>query len=90
MNKGTGRFGIIEYRPNYTTFYLEVEEIESAGDLTKIRIIDCKIPKGSSESKSNLLNDAHVNEWVKTVGITWYNSNSQKIRDEKLKSILEN
>lgn len=89
LNKGTGRFGII-YNSNYPRSYIELEEIESAGEFTKVRLIDIKLDYGKNGNgyKSKILKDKNFNEWVRTIDIMWYNSNSQKIRDEKLKSIL--
>ena len=55
--KGTGRFGIIEKKSYLidSTFILEIEEVEEAGGLTKVRIVELVLPEGCSRTKHELL-----------------------------------
>ena len=89
---GTGRFGIINRSYSYHDFVLEIKEIEEAGDLTKVRIIDIIKPSGISDTytSSYILEKLTFNNWVKTKDIIWYKNNSQKIRENKINEILEN
>jgi hypothetical protein len=88
LSKGTGRLGVIEYNYLDHRFIIEVEELEEAGDLTKVRVI--KIIRSNDErySSSILLKYVKFKEWILTSKIIWYNNNSQKIRDNKIKEIL--
>lgn len=81
--KGTGKFGILQY----SHFIIEIEEIESAGSLTKVKVIDIK-RSSDLYTQSELLKTADFKEWVPTVNIIWYNDNSQRMREEKLNKIL--
>ena len=86
LNKGTGRFGVIEVKGNYSRIlgYVEIEEISSAGSLTKIKII-----KITSSDPSNIgMLESRYQDWVETSQITWYSNDSQVIRNNKLKSLL--
>ena len=88
-SKGTGRYGIIEYSSGYNSFFIEIEEIETAGEWTKVRLIDVYESRSSSESTtSDLLKKCGFNEWTQTKRITWFDNNSQKVRDKKLNEIL--
>lgn len=91
LKTGKGRFGIVVFTySSEITHVVEIEEIESAGNLTKVRVIrvcscaDCK------ESDNKVLSNKSFNEWIKTSRITWYDDNSQRMRDEKIKQILDN
>lgn len=91
FRSGKGKFGIIIYYTYSRVEYIfEVEELESAGDLTKVRLIRICSCAGDSDSNSKILSSKSFNEWVKTKDITWYDDNSQRMRDEKLKQILGN
>ena len=83
LSNGTGRFGILQY----SHFIIEIEEIESAGSLTKVKVIDIK-RSSDLYTQSELLRTADFKEWVPTSNITWYNDNSQRMREEKLNKIL--
>lgn len=88
---GKGKFGIIVYTAYSSIDHvIEVEEIEKAGDLTKVRVVRVCSCAGSKESGDKVLSRKSFNEWVKTKEITWYDDNSQRMRDEKIKQILEN
>lgn len=91
LNKGTGRMGIIRFHDSWSDAHgiIEVEEVDTAGDRTKV-FIHKVIPDRNSKvtSESSLLKSWGGNDWVISSQITWYDSNSQKIRDAKLKSIL--
>jgi len=88
---GKGKFGIIVYTAYSSIDHvIEVEEIEKAGDLTKVRVVRVCSCAGSKESGDKVLSRKSFNEWVKTQSITWYDDNSQRMRDEKIKQILEN
>lgn len=89
LSKGTGRFGLLTYSKSYDAFYIEVEEISSAGSLTKVKLIEIFASKNSTYSNDELLKSAKFNEWVSTTDITWFNDNSQKMREEKLNSLLD-
>lgn len=91
LSKGTGRMGIIRVSDSWSNIrgVIEVEEMETAGENTKVIIHKAIADRdSSSKSESEILKKWGGNDWVKTSSITWYNSNSQKIRDAKLKSIL--
>ena len=88
---GKGKFGIIVYTAYSSIDHvIEVEEIEKAGDLTKVRVVRVCSCAGSKESGDKVLSRKSFNEWVKTQSITWYDDNSQRMRDEKIRQILEN
>ena len=88
-SKGTGRFGIIRYNSSYRHFFIELEELEVAGEWTKIRIIDIFQNRSSSESTTTeLLKNVGFNEWVRTSEIIWFDNNSQQARERKLNEIL--
>lgn len=89
LTQGTGRFGIIDYSYGDCKFTLEIEELEEAGSLTKVRLIRTIKSKGSSSySIDDLLGYVKFKEWTTTSNITWYNNNSQKMRDNKINQIL--
>jgi hypothetical protein len=88
---GKGKFGIIIYTAYSSIDHVvEVEELESAGDLTKVRVVRVCSCAGSKESGDKVLSRKNFNEWVHTKNITWYDDNSQRMRDEKLKQLLGN
>jgi hypothetical protein len=88
---GKGKFGIIVYHSySAVDHVIEVEEIESAGDLTKVRVVRVCSCAGDNDSNSKVLSSKSFNEWVPTKTITWYDDNSQRMRDEKLKELLGN
>jgi len=93
LKKGTGRMGIIRVHDSWANAagIIEVEELEVADEMTKVIIHDV-IPDRASQvkSKDELLKKWGGNDWVKTIYITWYDSNTQKIRDHKLEEILKN
>lgn len=88
---GKGKFGIIIYK-NFSNSHhienvIEVEELESAGDYIKVRVI--KICTSYDTPKdSRFLSNISFNEWVHKSIITWYDDNSQRAREEKIKKIL--
>lgn len=88
LTQGTGRYGIIECNWLDHKFTVEVEELEEAGQFTKLRFI--KLYKTTNESyrEADLLDKIKFKEWMPTSQIIWYNSNSQKIRDNKINQIL--
>lgn len=89
IKKGTGRYGIIKFVNGYggTRYIIEIEEIEVAGDLTKVNVIGVSTNYGDKDSQEKIL--SKFNEWVDTRKIVWYDNNSQRIRDEKLEQILK-
>jgi len=88
LSGGTGRMGIIRYAKGDYAF-LEVEELIIAGNRTKIRIHDVVIDRDNAEQdKSKVLKNWGGNDWVHTENITWYDNNSQTIRNNKLEKIL--
>lgn len=89
LSKGTGRFGIIKYNQGFSLcIFIEVEEVESAGDYTKVIIGNVISGYDNDQSRKELLKTWNGNEWVETKTITWYTNNSQKIRDSKIEQIL--
>jgi len=89
MKKGNGKFGIIIYREyNSPCHVIEIEELESAGNYIKVRVLNVCSNYNKSESPSKVLLNNEFNEWVKKDTIIWYDDNSQRSRDEKLKEIL--
>jgi len=65
--------------------FFEVEEIESAGNMVKV-----KLHNVSTSDKDNIskIKDK-FKEWVDSKSVIWYDSNSQKIRNNKLSNILD-
>jgi hypothetical protein len=88
LTQGTGRFGILEYNWLDHKFTLEIEEIEEAGSLTKVRLVKVYKTTRESYSTEDLLDKIKFKEWIPTNQITWFNNNSQKIRDNKINQIL--
>ena len=92
LRKGTSKMGIIQFHNPFTgdRGIIEIEELEVAGEMTKILIHDV-IPDRSSVTikKEEILEKWGGNDWVKTHTIIWYNDNTQRIRDIKLKEILD-
>lgn len=88
--KGTGKMGIIHFKSFSASldFKMEIEEIESAGDFVKVKVIDVKINTGSIYDRQHLLKSVNFNEWVYKSLIIWYDDNSQRIREEKINSIF--
>ncbi len=92
LSKGTGKMGVIRYKHSYKSIfaYIEVEELETAGKLTKVIIHDVIIDRASAAiSKEKVLAEWGGNDWVNTIDVIWYNNNSQKIRDIKINEILK-
>lgn len=93
LKVGTGRMGIIRVHDSWANAcgIIEVEELEVANEMTKVIIHDV-IPDRASQvkSKDELLRKWGGNDWVKTTHITWYDNNTQKIREHKLEEILGN
>lgn len=90
LTQGTGRFGIIDYSYGDNKFTLEIEELEEAGALTKVRLIGVVRTRSTTYSVDDLLQYVKFKEWILTSHITWYNNNSQKMRDNKINQILGN
>jgi len=89
LSKGKGKYGIITYYSyNSIDYVVEFEELESTGDLTKVRIIRVCSCYGNKLSDEQILKSKSFNEWVETEKITWFNDNSQRLRDEKIKELL--
>lgn len=92
LRKGTSKMGIIQFNNSFTgdRGIIEIEELEVAGEMTKILIHDV-IPDRSSgtKNKEEMLKKWGGNDWVKTHNIIWYDDNTQRIRDIKLKEILD-
>lgn len=88
LKKGTGKFGIIRHSYLSTNFTIEVEELETAGKFTKVKVVDTIKPENCIYSKSELLGRSNFNEWVDKDQIIWYDNNSQRARDNKLTEIL--
>ena len=84
LNEGTGKYGIIEYTYMNYNFVAEVEELEKAGDRTKIRIVE--VTGNSTYIKSAT---GRLSKWVDSSNIKYFDNNSQKIRDKKLEEILK-
>ncbi len=91
LNEGTGRMGIIRYDNDYQSMYavFEVEELDTAGDRTKIKLHKVIPDRRSEQDQSKILRYWGHNDWVPTSRIIWYDSNSQKLRDSKIKKILD-
>ena len=96
LSKGSGKFGVIVKSDGYSGtkihHVIEVEEMESAGDMTKTRVVKVCSKHDSSykDDPEKVLASDGFNEWVKTSEIVWYNDNNQRLRDEKLENILKN
>jgi len=91
LSEGKGKFGIVVYYSYSSVDHVvEVEELESAGDLTKVRVVRVCNTIGDNDSPKKVLQNKSFNEWTPTKNITWYDDNSQRMRDEKLKQLLGN
>lgn len=88
FGQGTGRFGIIECNWLDHKFTVEVEELEEAGQFTKVRLVELHRTTRESYTTSDLLDKIKFKEWMPTSQIIWFNNNSQKIRDNKINQIL--
>ena len=73
-----------------TCAYTQEANYDSAGDLTKVRVVRVCSCAGHKESGDKVLSRKSFNEWVPTKTITWFDDNSQRMRDEKLKQLLVN
>ena len=91
LNQGTGRYGVIKkYSYSSVDHIIEVEELESAGELIKVRVVRvCPNASSTKRSTEKILENDSFNEWVDEKSIIWYNDNTQRIRDEKLEKILK-
>ena len=92
LRKGTSKMGIIQFHNPFTgdRGIIEIEELEVAGEMTKILIHDVIHDRSSvTIKKEEILRKWGGNDWVKTHTIIWYNDNTQRIRDIKLKEILD-
>lgn len=91
LSRGTGKFGIIEKKSYMvdTPFFIEMEELEEAGQYTKIKLIKIIKPEGCDRADSELLRSISYREWVLTSSIIWYTNNSQRLRESKIDEILE-
>lgn len=91
LSEGTGKYGIIMRKSySYIEHVVEVEEVESAGDLTKVKLIRVCSCSDSKLSKLAVLKLLSFNQWVETNKIVWFNDNAQKDRDRKIEKILKN
>ena len=91
LSQGKGKYGIITYSSyNEIDYVVEIEELESAGNLTKVRVVRVCSRYGKTYSDKIILKSKSFNEWIETSKITWFNDNSQRLRDEKLKQLLGN
>lgn len=89
LNTGTGKYGVIKMSYySSSILYLEIEELESAGELTKVKIIGKSSTYGSNTTINDIMKSSKFNEWVHTSDIVWYNDAAQKMRDKKLNDIL--
>jgi hypothetical protein len=91
LRKGTGRLGIVivDNRWSNISGVIEVEELEVAEGRTKVIIHDV-IPdrRSTTQTKEEILSKWGESDWISTNTIIWYDNNSQRIRDIKLKTIL--
>ena len=78
--------GIIHRRGGLRSHTIEIEELQVAGGLTKVRVETIIKEKGEYKSDDELLKG--FGEWVDTSDIIWYDDNSQKIRKNKLEKLL--
>ncbi len=90
--RGTGRFGLIMVNSGYTTKgYIEVEELQQAGNHIKVRII--KVYPSSTYTESDCLSQINAKgkgeSWVESKVIEWQNNASQYMRDKRLGDILD-
>ena len=89
---GTGKEGLVkvfsEYRNLYGTIgYCEVEEIKTAGDKTKVRILKsiCNNRKDEFEKKQLIEGSCR---WIETDAITWMDNWEKDMRNKKLNELL--
>lgn len=85
---GTGRYGIIIIEHGYTEYgIIEFREIATAKEYTKIQIM--KIYPHQNYKEGDVLEKYNYSEWVPTKYIKWFDDNHSRLRDEKLKAIIE-
>ena len=95
---GTGRYGIIRVNSSYKNYgTIEVREIASAykkthsGDEKWVKIQMLKIYQDEGEEKKTIkqiLNQYGYSEWCPEREIIWFTDNDSRIRDERLKNLL--
>jgi len=83
LSEGTGEFGLVKFNYGYNECYYEVEKIESADNLTKVKLVRISHPSSIKLGDTN----HKFNEWVETSQIKWFSDNSKKMRDLKLKKL---
>lgn len=90
LNSGTGKMGLIRIHNSFSSARgnIEIEELQVAGEMTKILIHNILPDRDSKTKGEDLLKSWGCNDWVKTSIIVWYDDNAQRIRDNKLKEIL--
>ena len=90
ISSGKGKFGIIIYKSynSHIDHVIEVEELESAGDYIKVRVVKVCTSYDNPTNSNKVLSNRSFNEWVHKSFITWYDDNSQRAREEKLEKIL--
>ena len=96
LEQGTGNMGIVKKTLSdgwsSKCVYIEVEELESAGSLIKVKVIGHTYDSNIAKKYHNIetvLSDIAFNEWVDSADIIWHNDNSQKRREEKLEKLLK-
>lgn len=92
--RGTSKFGMITALNTYGAIVgtIEIEELQSAGAKTKVKIIQVYVNKGKKKEDvmSYIACDVSDTEsWVYSNTINWYNNANQYMRDKRLDDILE-
>jgi hypothetical protein len=91
LRKGTGKMGIISVLNEYSNHigYIEIEELEVAGNITKVIIHDVTPNRTSKLNREEFLTKWGGNDWVRTEIIRWYDNNTQRLRDSKIEEIFK-
>lgn len=84
--KGTGKYGIIHGSKAGHSYIVEVEEIIKADNMSKVNILE--INMNSELWKDDVKEVWGKQRWIETSRIKWYDDNSQKRRDRRLKEVL--
>ena len=86
--KGTGRYGIVRIKGKGT---IEFQEVIDTKDWIKINIIN--VYPDNSTTESEVLESISFKGWIASVHndyyIEWFSDNSMRLRDEKIKEIVD-
>ena len=97
-DSGTGRYGIVRVSDGYVGLAtIEIREISSASRLNhkgnqenwvKFQILKVYPDYGCNKTMSQILEKYGYSEWCPEREVIWFGDNDSRIRDEKLKNLL--